>query len=422
VLCGATALWHAEPRRLSSRLSFAAALLGVAFSAASCERKSAPTATTRAAATASAPKLSAPAPAASAPAIDDEADESNVLEERRAPGGKLAGIEIGQVIEVGPAGAASAGADGVVMVTRAGEVLHLLPERLKAPIERPAADFAATARGPALADDFAYFVLEGKLVRRRIDGASAIETLTDDARSGARVSALPKSGKQPAAVAYITRADAEGTSVAKLWINGRTLTLTVEGAGASSVALVRTGDSKVLALSIDGRSAMTPVHARPLDLEAAEPRAGSDHVVWVAGSAEALTEIVAGSDGPHAWGFLPIAKDVSHFGLAELALPLGGQGDAEVSWRLYDNGIDMAPISAARICGSLLVAYARPLAAQPQAPQALVLSRPGKSETAVVVTARAFANASLAGGKDTGGLLVYVADRRTFALPLRCRP
>jgi hypothetical protein len=190
----------------------------------------------------------------------------------------------------------------------------------------------------------------------------------------------------------------------------------VDGAGASSVALVRS-DAAVLVLSIDGRSAMTPVHARAVRLDQSPPTAGADRVVWVAGSAQSLTEISAGSDGKRVWGFLPIEKDVSHFGMAELGLPADGQGDADVSWRLYENGIDLAPVAAAEICGSLLMVYVRPLEARPHAAQELVLSRPGTNETSVVVSAQGFANVSLA-----PGLLVYVADRRTFALPLRCKP
>ena len=360
---------------------------------------------------------SSPSPVA---AIDDrEETEAKVVEEHRAKGGKLAGLEIGEVNEIGPAGAASASARGVVMVTRIGELLLVPPSRFKTPLDRPEAEFAASARGPAVAGDFAYFVLDGRLVRRRLDGAGALEVLADDARDGARVSALPQSGKQPALAAYITRPDKEGTSRAKLWFNGRTVALTAEGAGASSVALVQ-NESKVLALSIDGRSAMTPVHARPIDVAAAEPAPGNDQVVWVAGSAQALTEIAAGSDGKQSFGFLPIAKDVSHFGLAELGLAPGGVGDAEVSWRLYANGIDLAPISAAKICGSLFLVYARPIDARPRSSQELVLSRVGSSETAVLVSAQGFSSTSLASADGKGGLLVYVADRRTFALPLRC--
>jgi hypothetical protein len=361
--------------------------------------------------------VAAPSAAPATSAFDEaEAREGKVVEERRAAGGKLSGLELGEPSELGPAGAASASAEGVVMVTRTGEVLLIPTARLKTAIDKPAGDFAATARGPAVADGFAYFVLEGKLARRRIGGEGAVETLADDARNGSRVSALPASGKQPALVAYITRPDKEGTSRAKVWVSGQTLPISVDGAGASSVALARS-ESAVVVLSIDGRSAMTPVHARAVRLDQLPATAGVDRVVWVAGSAQSLTEITAGSDGKRVWGFLPIEKDVSHFGMAELGLPADGQADADVSWRLYENGIDLAPVAAAAICGSLLMAYARPVEARPHAAQELVLSRPGSNETSVAVTAQGFANVSLA-----PGLLVYVADRRTFALPLRCKP
>jgi hypothetical protein len=357
------------------------------------------------------PTTAVPAP------ISAGSEEDRVLDERPAPGGKLAGIELGEVQEIGPAGPASASAEGVVLVTRNAEALLVPTAALKTPLARPDADFAPIARGPAVVDGFAYFVHDGKLVRRRTDGSGALETLADDARNGSRVSAVPARGGEPAAVAYVTRPDAEGTSRARLWALGATHPLTVEGAGASSVSLVR-GERELFALSIDGRSAMTPVHARAVTFTGSSVALGPDRVVWVAGPAQAMTEIVGASDGKQAWGFLPIEKDASHFGLAELALPQG-LGEADVSWRLYDNGIDLAPLAVTRLCDKLLLTYARPLDEKPHSPQELVLSRAASNEVSAVVTAKGFASVSLA-SSGTGGLLVYVADRRTFALPLRC--
>jgi hypothetical protein len=142
-------------------------------------------------------------------------------------------------------------------------------------------------------------------------------------------------------------------------------------------------------------------------------------VVWVAGSAQPQTEVVAASDGALPWAFLAIEKDVSHFGLAELALPREADGDAQVSWRMYENGIDLSPVAAARVCGRLLVAFVRPLEAKPNAPQELVLSRAGEASGTVVARAGGFAGVSLAAA-GKGGLLSYVADRRTWARSIGC--
>jgi hypothetical protein len=401
-------------------LASPAALLGALLLSAGCKDKEtapAPAPATSATQSASAARSSAPV-APSVASAPPKKPKDEVVGERPAKDGKLAGIDFGDVSEIGPAGAASASAEGVVLVTSKGEVVVVPEARFASPPVLAAADFAPTARGPAIADGAAYFVLQGKLVRRTLPDGK-LEVLADDAQSGTRASALPKSVKQPTAVAYITRADAEGTSQSKLLVAGKAVTLTADGAGSSSVALAR-GDEGVLALYIDGRSAMTPVHLRGVDLEASPPALGADQVVWVGGSAQPLTEILAAADGEQVFGFLPIAKDISHFGVAVLGMPKGHAHDAQASWRLYDNGLDMAPVSAARVCGSLLLAYARPRDARPHAPQELVVSQVGGTETAVVVTAQGFASASLF-GTGKGGLLVYTADRRTFAVPLGCR-
>jgi hypothetical protein len=139
----------------------------------------------------------------------------------------------------------------------------------------------------------------------------------------------------------------------------------------------------------------------------------------VGASAQVTTEVVVGSDGHRPWAFLAIEKDSTHFGLAELLLPPPSEIDARVSWLLFENGIDIAPVAAAVLCGRLYVAFVRPQTAEPH-PQELVLHEVGSSSAAVVAEARAFIAVSLA-GRDQGGLLSFVADRATTALDLNCR-
>jgi hypothetical protein len=71
-----------------------------------------------------------------------------------------------------------------------------------------------------------------------------------------------------------------------------------------------------------------------------------------------------------------------------------------------------------------VVLYARPLDAVPHAPQELHLSSigpEGLGPSMVVASGRAFADASFS-TLDGGALVVYVADRRTWARRLRCVP
>jgi hypothetical protein len=285
-------------------------------------------------------------------------------------------------------------------------------------VSEPAASFKVLGRAPAVAAEFAYWASRGRLVRQRADGSGELETLADDARDGARVAAVVVGGKP--AIAYVGRADAEGTSHVKLWLaGGRTLDLTPEGAGASSVSLASL-DRRLIAISIDGRSAMTPMHARSVGIDGpGPPELGPDVVVWVAGPAHSFTEVTAASDGANAWALLPIERDATHFGLATVPLGAEPKMDAVVQFLDYPNGIDLAPVASARLCGKAYVALARPSAAAPRSPQELVIALISGGETAVLANAAGFAAVSLA-AVPGGGLVVYVADGRTWARGLEC--
>jgi hypothetical protein len=337
--------------------------------------------------------------------------------------GGLAGLALRELSDIGPAGPAAATEEGVLMLTKTDRLA--LARSAKGPVRNgkigsvsePTAAFAPLGRAPSVAGGYAHWVSGGRLVRRRADGAGELDVLADGARDGTRVAAaLAKSG---VVVAFIGRADGEGTSRAKLWLApGRTLELTPEGAGASSVTLV-TQDDRLVAVSIDGRSAMTPLHARSVSV-GPPPVLGPDVVAWVAGPAHSFTEVSAGSDGKSSWALLPIERDATHFGLATVSLGQEPEMDAPVAFLDYPNGIDLAPVATAKLCGRPYVALARPAAAATRSPQELVIAPIAGGETAVVANAGGFGAVSLA-PVPGGGLVAYTADGRTWARGLECR-
>jgi hypothetical protein len=343
-----------------------------------------------------------------------------VVREKPAP----RGLVLGELADVGPAGPATATATGVVLVSRDERVFvaraqpGARPEQLRfSVIDAPKNSFAPLARAASVAAGHAYWVSHGRLVRRGLDPDAALEVLALDARDRSRVTAVELGGK--VAVAYLGRADAEGTSHARLWLEGKApLDLTPEGAGASSVTLTRAGDHLLFA-AIDGRSAMTPLHARTLRLGTQSAALGEDVVVWVGGPAQAWTETFAGAEAGHAFVHLPIERDMTHFGLATLDLGTEPHMDTDAAYFGYPNGIDLAPVATAELCGRAHVAFVRPTAAAPHSPEELVLARVGTAETTVAANAAGFVGVSLFGA-GKGGLLTYVADGRTWALGLGC--
>jgi hypothetical protein len=343
-------------------------------------------------------------------------------------------LVLDELADVAPAGPSAATSVGVLMVTRDGAMLlaRLSPANptTSAPTGTPVSpldvkpeELVGLDHGPAVSAGYAYFVLGGHLVRRKLPNGP-MENLADDARAYTRV-ALPDlpMPKEPTIVAYIARhPTAQAALIARLWVEGQgSVTLTPDGSTGNSVALARTNDGYT-AMSIESRTGMSPVHARRISFDAGKIRLGSDVVPWVAGSAQPLTEIRAIGDPSSVWALLPIERDATRFGLARIDLGLLPQMGAEVHWRDYPNGIEPAVVTAGYLCDRPVVLYARPATAEPHATQELHLASiepDGLGASTVVATSRAFSDASMA-ALDGGALLVYVADRRTWTRRLRC--
>lgn len=335
-----------------------------------------------------------------------------------------AGGALLELSDVGPASPAAASERGVVMVTK-DDRIALAPLGKKGRVEavKEPKDSFALARGPSVAGEFAYWVSAGRLVRRKI-GGGAIEELAGRARSGTRVTALDKNEHHPAMAVYVgapVSKDANGA--AWLWVEGNEpVTLTPEGSAASSVSMVESEDD-VVVLSLEGRTGMTPVHARTVTFDANRPKLDEDVVVWVAGPAQSLTEITAARNESDVLGLIPLERDITRFGLAEVRVGSTPKMGAPVVWRAYPNGLDPAPVAVSAGCSKTWVVYARPAETRPGSPQELHLARAeanGLGPSHVVARASAFANVS-ASPLAQGLLIAYVADFRTWARTFDCR-
>jgi hypothetical protein len=170
---------------------------------------------------------------------------------------------------------------------------------------------------------------------------------------------------------------------------------------------------------------MTPIHARRIEIaKDGTPKLADDVVVWVGSSAQSLTEVAAlSSSAGDVWAFSAIERDITRFGLARLRVGSPPSSNTEASWRDYPNGLDPAPFSAANVCGEPVIIYAQPSEARPHAPQELHLAKSGPEAlgpSEVVARARGFWDVSIA-PLEGGALITYVADRRTWALTVRCK-
>ncbi|MEI9941794.1 MAG: hypothetical protein WDO69_31660 [Pseudomonadota bacterium] len=380
--------------------------------------------------------IAAPQRAEPAPAVlnvSEIPDEAQPVASAGAAGPELKSkLVIDEPQEIGPAGQMSASEHGVVMINRADEVQ--LAKRLAggngsvserahfSGIKGGPNDFFAVARGPLLLRGKAYWVKDGKLVRRAQDNSTPLEILASDARNGTRVVGAELSDA-PAHAVYISNPLGDDAPPrAKLWVEGgENLVLSPEGAGASSIAVANTGQD-LFTVAIDARSAMTPMHGRRVHFNAGKAELGPDVVMWVGSTSQMLSEVFASTTPLGVRAFLPIERDTSHFGLVMLDLGSEPQMDPKTVWRGYPNGIDVAPVASASFCGTAFVAYVRPETAQPDSRQVLELAEiteAGLGPAQAVGGALGFANVSLAAATNSA-VLAYVADLRTFASTLRC--
>lgn len=147
-----------------------------------------------------------------------------------------------------------------------------------------------------------------------------------------------------------------------------------EGSGASSVTLLARGLSAV-AMLVDARSAMTPVHARALDWTDGKLGVGPDAVLFVGGGAETHTSgALASSAKGTSFALVPVAGETG-FGMAAVRVDDPPAVDAPTAWSLYPNGLDPAPIAATVGVTPIRVARVRPVEARPDSPRGVEIGR-----------------------------------------------
>ncbi|HEX4476325.1 MAG TPA: hypothetical protein VH142_14665 [Polyangiaceae bacterium] len=385
----------------------------------------------------------APRPVASSEAIVDEVTTPETAKPSVETARDVAALPwiLDGIVDVAPAGPASASPLGVLLYTSAGELRIARLGRLsrsavavQTPL-RPLSDGSGPfhyGRGPALFQDRVYWIDHGELLRRRVteDAIGPLEVLAKDAHDGTRPGVplpLPdKKGMQlPAMVAYVVRpAKDDDPLIAKLWVEGApSEVLTAEGNSTHSVSLVETDDG-VVALSVQARMAMTPVHARRIRFPSGHTLLGDDVVVWVGGGIQPLTEMtVLPSHGNDLWGFIPEERSITEFGIARLDITQTPTMDTKTNWVLYPNGIDPAPVAAGHVCGEPVIVYAEPQTPAPESEQELVIRAvedAAGERRATLAQAKGFAEVSIA-EVEGGALVTWASNDATAARTVRCK-
>lgn len=127
--------------------------------------------------------------------------------------------------------------------------------------------------------------------------------------------------------------------------DGETQRLSDDGAGATVLRVVPRGSGAV-ALYLDARTAMVPVHARPISLKGTNLALGDDAVVFVGGPPERGIELTAAGTGRSLFALIAMSHETSDFGMAALPIAEVPKEDVQPVWSPYPNGLDPAPIGA----------------------------------------------------------------------------
>ena len=273
------------------------------------------------------------------------------------------------------------------------------PKRLGAEPER------ASRPACALAGPFAYCSDAQGQVHRALRAqagdpanASAAGAVVAQADMGAVVAAATL-GDQPVLGYLAVRTTPEGrTSEAFARLGDLPpVRISESGSGATDVVFAPRGRDSLLAMTIDARRAMSPVHARVLSVQPAaraessgthEPAKlglGPDVVVYVGGGAEHQIHGALGVDAHGAaFALMPTTAPTSGtegFGLAVIRLDSPPKLDEPAVVSLYPNGFDFAAVAATHGEGRggaeapIVVARVRPISADPSSIRMLELGK-----------------------------------------------
>lgn len=206
--------------------------------------------------------------------------------------------------------------------------------------------------------------------------AQASDEVVGKGDPGARVVAASFPGGHIGVAWLAARTSTEGrVSEAFMRVDdGATVRISEDGAGATDLALAER-NKEVIALSIDARRAMTPVHARSLTVSSSgKLGVGPDAVIYVGGGSEHQVLGALATNGKHLFALLPTSTD-DGFGLASVHIDSPPKIEEAHTFSVYPNGLDTAPVVATRSGVKMYVARVRLLTADPTASRVLELGR-----------------------------------------------
>ena len=248
-----------------------------------------------------------------------------------------------------------------------------------APAALPPPSSFVGMRWPAceMAGKWAYCQAAGGKVYRTTLGQHDTKEIAKS-RASTRIAAAMVSPEHAALATLDTRHTTEGERLQAFITldEGETTRLSDEGAGATVVRMVARGAGAV-ALYIDARTSMVPVHVRPMAMKGADLALADDTVVFVAGSPERAVDFGLVQNRASLFVLLPIARETLEFGMAAILIAEHPKEDVVPVWSIYPNGLDPAAIggTVSNTTEDGYVARVRPAEREPGSPRVVELGK-----------------------------------------------
>jgi hypothetical protein len=131
-------------------------------------------------------------------------------------------------------------------------------------------------------------------------------------------------------------------------IDGESFRISEDGSGATTLDLSASGET-FYAFYIDASMAMTPMHARTIELRApSPPKLSEDAVVFVGAQPERGTSGALVQSGGQMIALATLAKDDNAFGMAAIPLAAPPKHDAIAAWSLYLRPTNLPSMAVSR--------------------------------------------------------------------------
>lgn len=286
--------------------------------------------------------------------------------------------------------------------------------------EKPPSPEKASHPACAVASRYIFCMDHEGAIHRRVAATGEGDTIVARGRPGATIAAATL-GADHIVLAFLANQKTTEGIITQAFVvldEGPPVLLSEEGSGATFVALLPRGGD-VLAMYIDARVALTPVHARTVSAASGKLTVGRDAVVFVGDASERrMGGAIAWPGQGRAHLLVPSLDHGDKFGMASLGIDGEPKDDVPAVWSHYAKEISPAPVAATQGVSPVRVARVRPVSVDAGSWRALELGHLNGdgvfSPLCTLVESKSFTDVRIAAGPGGALWIVYTSADGTW--------